>query len=134
MQHAATLDIIGRAIRVKVCSKCDQRPEGSEEWEPTWKRPCEGGCAIFQNLPRLTQIVASIRDSHLDAYEAAVRNSICSRCKITPTAGEYCVAYFNRSCPMSRYLSDVVAVLSRVPQVMACDSEEAAAAVAGVRR
>ena len=133
MKHAATLDIISRAIRAKVCTKCCQRPPLSEEWEPHWKRPCEGSCAIFLNLPRLTQIVAQVKDTHLDAYESAVRNSVCQRCTLTPTAGDYCIEQFTRACPLSRYLGDVVQVLSKVPQVMACDNEQTAAELAGIK-
>ena len=134
MKHAATLDIISRAIRMKICTKCYQRPPLSEEWEPSWIRPCEGGCAIFLNLPQLTRIVANVNDAHLDAYESAVRNTVCQRCTLTPTAGEYCIEHFTRGCPLSRYLGDVVEVLSKVPQVMACENEHAAAAIAGVPR
>jgi hypothetical protein len=56
-----------------------------------------------------------LKDADLQTYEAAVRGHICQACKLTPTAGEYCAAHMTRTCPLSRYLGDIVQVLSRIP-------------------
>ena len=119
MQHPQLLDITSRAIRAKVCTQCYQRPPGSEKWEPTHTRPCEGQCPIFGNLPKLLGAVMSVHEPRLDAYEAEVRKHICQRCTLSPSAGEYCAEFATRTCPLSRYLGDIVEVLGKVAQLHA---------------
>jgi hypothetical protein len=119
MQHVPLQSVTSRAIRSKICTQCYQRPAGSEAWEPHFARPCESECAILRNLPKLEQIAAQVNDPGLDAYEAAVRQLVCQRCTLSATAGDFCVEHATRTCPLSRYLGDVIEVLGRVPKAMA---------------
>jgi hypothetical protein len=114
MQKLAIIDVVSRGIRVKVCPQCYQRPAASENWGPLHPRACEGTCTIFQNLPRLVGISSFVQDPKLGAYEDAVLTHVCGHCSV-PTAGEFCVAHASRTCPLSRYLSDVLDVLNKIP-------------------
>ena len=118
MQHTPIQTVAARAIRAKVCTQCYQRPAGSEALGPTIPRSCETDCSIFRNLAKLEGIAAHVKDPGLDAYEQAVRKYVCQRCTLSPSAGEFCAEYANRTCPLSRYLGDVIEVLARVPKAI----------------
>lgn len=114
MQHLPTLEVMKRAVRAEVCPQCSQRePEG--EWPHLDKpRPCEAGCTIFLNLPRLRLIVHRQHSASMTPYEEAMRELICQSCQSHHTAGDYCAPRSTRSCPLSRYADLVVDVLERV--------------------
>jgi hypothetical protein len=116
MQHIPKLNQIQRAIRAKVCVKCYERPAGSDSWSPDQPRPCESTCGIFENLPRLVGMAAR-PDPPRVSLDQQVRNSICSRCTVSDSAGDYCAHNLARTCPLSRYSQDVIDVLRRTCEV-----------------
>jgi len=115
-QHVPKLTLMQRAIRAKICVKCYQRPPGSETLPPSDPRVCESTCGIFQNLPRLVGVAAR-PDPPEVSVDTLVRNSICSRCVISSTAGDFCAENLARTCPLSRYSQDVIDVLRRTCEI-----------------
>ena len=116
MQHVPKLNLTQRAIRAKICVKCYERPAGSENWSPADVRACEATCGIFQNLPRLIGMAAR-PDPPRQSIDEQVRNSVCSRCMVSNSAGDYCADNLARTCPLSRYSQDVIDVLRRTIEV-----------------
>src|SRR4051812_31306567 len=101
MQHLPTLDVAKLAIRSQVCTQCYQRPAGSEKWDESFERPCEGSCTIFMGLPNL---LTAVRKTPANASPDQVMKSfVCPTCIATPTAGDFCVEGAARTCPLSRY-------------------------------
>ena len=113
MQHLAQDELARRAVRAEICPVCCQRPPGSETFSPAEPRACEPTCGIFRGLPILQTMIAS-RDPKLDSVEQAMRNKVCNHCTLSPTAGDYCAESLARTCPLSRYALDLVAVLQRL--------------------
>ena len=105
------LETIQRAIRGSVCTVCYQRPPGSENLSNGVARECEGGCPIFFHLPALYRIAVLDDTSAPGALENAVKRTICSGCHLAPTAGEDCVEYADRTCPLSRFAGEVVMLI-----------------------
>jgi hypothetical protein len=105
------LDVIQRAIRGSVCTICYQRPAGSEKFPNSVARACEGHCPLFHHLPLLYRIAVLDDTSAPGALEDAVKRTICSGCHLAPTAGEDCVEYADRTCPLSRFAGEVVALI-----------------------
>jgi hypothetical protein len=56
MQVTPTLETLKRAVRMKVCARCPNRPAGSEVLPAGVPRDCEGRCPVFVHLP-LIQLV-----------------------------------------------------------------------------
>jgi hypothetical protein len=105
------LHVIVRAIRGSVCTICYQRPLGSEKLPNSVARTCEAGCPIFFHLPALYRIAVHHDTSAPGALERAVRETICSGCHLAPTAGEDCVEYATRTCPLSRFAAEIVTLI-----------------------
>jgi hypothetical protein len=106
-----SLDSILRAIRGTVCPICYQRPAGSEQLGNGVARACEGTCPIFVNVPALYRIAVHTDTSAPGAMETALREQICRRCTLSPTAGDQCVEFANRTCPLSRFSREVVSLI-----------------------
>jgi hypothetical protein len=111
MTHHLSLDSILRAIRGTVCVMCYQRPLGSEYLPNTLARGCEEHCPVFCHLPALIRIAVHGDTNAPGALDSAVRNQICTGCTMAPTAGERCVEFDDRTCPLSRYGRDVVTLI-----------------------
>ena len=60
MRNVPSLALVEREVRRAICTRCPRRPPGSEQWGLTEPRPCEHGCALFQNLPRLSRVAATV--------------------------------------------------------------------------
>src|SRR3954452_2027576 len=57
MRHLSpNLDMLRRALRVKVCADCPRRPPGSECLDCDTPRACETHCPIFIHLPQIKAI------------------------------------------------------------------------------
>jgi hypothetical protein len=71
---------IRRSIRSNICVNCDKRPAGSDKWAAEVHRPCELECTVFNNVPKLAQIVELAEgDANVD-LAAAIRDGICIDC------------------------------------------------------
>jgi hypothetical protein len=114
MRHLAQDEIARRAVRMQICPTCSQRPPRSESLGPR-PRSCEPTCAIFTYLPTLQRLVAE-GDSRFDSLQRALRDEVCCQCTLSPSHGDYCSDMLARTCPLSRYARDVVAVLERLPR------------------
>ena len=126
MQHLQLLDVAARAARERICTQCYQRPPGSESLHPEVPRACEPKCPVFVHLPKLLKM------SHEPAAEPEqiVRGAICQRCALSPSAGEYCSEYLARTCPLSRYSAELIAVLAHVREFPPAPPAPPAAATA----
>jgi len=113
MTHVRHLsfDSIQRAVRGAVCPICYQRPHGSETLANNVPRECEPSCPLFLHLPALYRIAVHNNTSSPGALEQAVMQEICGSCTLTTTAGALCPAFAARSCPLSRFSGEVVALL-----------------------
>ena len=110
-EHKLSLDVIDRAVRGAVCTICYQRPQGSEALPTSTPRTCEAGCPIFFHLPALYRIAAEQDTSAPGALDIAVKNTICGGCHLAPTAGDDCVEFADRTCPLSRFAREVVTLI-----------------------
>jgi hypothetical protein len=106
-----SLDVIDRVVRDSVCTICYQRPHGSETLPNSVARSCEPGCPIFFHLPALYRIAVDMDTSAPGALDVAVKKTICSGCHLAPTAGEDCVEFADRTCPLSRFAREVVTLI-----------------------
>jgi hypothetical protein len=113
MQHLPINDVTLRLVREVACVQCSDRPPGSELLGPEVARPCEGRCPLFFHLPTLVRLARQVGDTP-GACEAAVANHVCAGCKLRPTHGDFCADFLARTCPVSRYSSDVLAALHRL--------------------
>ena len=116
MQHKASIDVVRYAIRVKICPKCSQRPPHSESLGPLVARSCEPKCTIFMNLPQLHDALL-IAPPTLSADELMHR-FVCPACQSSASAGEFCADGMTRTCPLSRYASDVTQILEDVERTV----------------
>ena len=114
MQQVATLELMQRIIRSKICTSCFLRPKGTESMGPMDPRPCEPICQIFINLPQLKKISEHTKSDDMAVYEEAIGEMICQVCEITPDSGDYCGMRTTQQCPLSRYSRDVVEALEEV--------------------
>jgi hypothetical protein len=114
MQQPKLLDVMRRALRADICVHCWKRPPGSESLKPAIPRSCELHCGIFKDLPRLQSIARQVKSPSLAPYQLAVLNRVCQKCDTSPTAGDYCHENLTRSCPLSRYLGEVMQVIEKV--------------------
>jgi hypothetical protein len=113
MQRHTTDDVLRRAVRGRVCPRCYQRPKGSDFDPPHVARNCEPMCPIFLNLPRLAEVAAVCASAPV-AFERSVKDLVCARCTLAPSSGEYCAEYMARTCPLSRYVRDVLELIDAV--------------------
>ena len=113
MQHLPLIQVAHRLAREVACVECYQRPHGSEALGPEVARTCEGSCPLFAHLPALAALAATVGDRPGDC-ERRVKESVCTACRLSPTAGEFCTDYATRTCPLSRYSTHVLAALQRV--------------------
>ncbi len=114
MRHLPMIDVMKRAVRETVCTRCFMRPAGSEELPPDVPRGCEGECTIFANMAPLRKIAASMEDDQRGLFERAIQNMICAKCKLAVSGGDFCAAHLAETCPLSVYGSDVIRALDRV--------------------
>jgi hypothetical protein len=116
MQNLTSSSKIANALRAQICTICSSRPEGSERLNSRIPRSCQAKCTIFINLDKLIRICDRIDDQSLTPYERATQELVCDTCQRCPSAqpaGDYCSDRFGRTCPLSRYLGDVVSVIER---------------------
>src|SRR5438045_3712902 len=114
MQHESRHDVLRRAIRARICTECYQRPPGSETLSADEPRVCEPRCPIFLNVHSLGLVARKTDGEALPNYEQHLRNAICQHCTTSITAGDYCVERLTRSCPLSRYLYDVLDLIEKL--------------------
>src|SRR5207244_2657640 len=110
-----------RAIRMRICTTCYQRPAGSEVASPQEPRACEDHCTIFLNLHELMRISQRVRSDSAGPYGRQIRDFICRGCTVSSSAGDYCGAHVNRSCPLTRYIAEVFDVLEKLNHANASD-------------
>jgi hypothetical protein len=73
MRHVSpTLDMLKRALRVKVCASCPHRPAGSERLGCDTPRSCEAHCPIFLHLPQIKAIGEQV-DTMIASRERVLR-------------------------------------------------------------
>ena len=112
MQHHPTLDVAKLAVRSQICTKCYQRPAGSEKWDDSVPRTCEPMCTIFAGLPNL---LIAVHKSPADASpDQIMKQFVCPTCHAAPTAGDFCVEGATRTCPLSRYGGEVLKLLEEL--------------------
>ena len=111
MQHLAAMEIEKRMVRATVCPICHQRPRGSESLPPSVQRPCESSCPILQHIDELFEIAVSESEAQQDNYESAIVARVCNRLCKRPDAGDYCMHRLNESCPLARYMGEIIAAL-----------------------
>lgn len=111
MQHKQILKLAEAAIRSNVCTKCYQRPIGSESLGPEVARACEPSCMVFLSIPNLL-VAEGERATH--SAERAILNVVCQTCAQSLAAGDYCPDHLTRVCPLSRYAADVIEVLDKL--------------------
>lgn len=117
MQHLHVNEVERRAARATACPHCYQRPPGSEALGPETARSCEARCPLFIHLPLLVQIAGRVQhggDAAAGECEHDVQLTVCRHCDLSPTAGEFCVEYATRTCPLSRHAGDVISALSQL--------------------
>lgn len=111
MQRVLADQVIRRALRARICPTCPHRPEGSESLGPLVARSCEGTCTIFVNLEALKKIARDCRGDPLASFERIIQEGICQHCVASPSAGDYCIERFNRTCPLSVYAGQVLSII-----------------------
>jgi len=73
MRHLSpNLDMLRRALRVKVCADCPRRPPGSECLDCDTPRACETHCPIFIHLPQIKAIGEQV-DTMIASRERVLR-------------------------------------------------------------
>lgn len=95
------------AIEQQVCGVClDQADDGG----------CgltRRVCALRTHLPRLAEVLATVRSTRMDEYEAAVRAEICTGCA-EATAEGGCALREKASCALYTYLPLVLEAVEGV--------------------
>ena len=114
MQHLPTIELLKRAARCVVCTRCGKRPPHSETFSPSIARRCEPECTIFANLPKLAKIAFDAGNDPRAPIERQMRESICLNCHSHPSSGNDCELRVNRECPLSVYLLDIVEPFERI--------------------
>jgi hypothetical protein len=114
MQQLPTLEVLRRAVRNVVCTRCNLRPHNSETFAPSIARSCEPQCTIFSNLAKLAKIAHDDEGDDRAPVERQIRELICIDCHACATAGNECEKRLNRSCPLSLYEFDVVGLIEPI--------------------
>lgn len=99
-----SLGVLERAIRMRVCAHCRQRPPHSESLAPEVVRPCEQDCPVFTHLPGPRK-AAILTDPMLGSREAALRRWIDEICRRDAVGG---------GRPLSRYRAPILQTLLRL--------------------
>ena len=100
MQHKSTIELTKAGLRARICTKCYQRPAGSESLDATIPRSCESICTIFVHLP---QVVKAVVESAGElAPDEIMQSCVCPACTLSASAGEFCADRLTRTCPLSR--------------------------------
>ena len=113
MKHLTMLDAAQRALRGVICTHCYQRPPKSETLDAATPRTCEPSCTIFTNLPQLMEVVWQHKTDG-QGGEEAMGSFVCPHCHAAPTSGDFCSERLARTCPLSRYGDQVLAILEKV--------------------
>ena len=113
MLHLPMTEVTRRLARDVACTQCYQRPPGSATLGPEVARSCESSCPLFTHLPALVSLAAVVGERPGDC-ERAITDTVCSACRLRPTAGEFCAEYASRACPLSRYSGQVVAAVQQL--------------------
>ena len=113
--HKNRFELAKLAIRTRICTKCYQRPPGSEQWSAAEVRPCQAACTIFLGLPKL--IGATTHGPLDESPDEAMEKHVCPTCHASPSAGDFCTDRLDRSCPLSRYGADVLQILEDLGHV-----------------
>ena len=121
MQHLPTIELMRRAVRYAICTRCAKRPHGLAPG-PAVARPCEPECTIFANLPKLARIAHDDAGDWRAPIEKQMRELICVNCHACPSAGRDCEKSINRECPLSVYALDVIGIIEPILE-MRCGSD-----------
>jgi hypothetical protein len=109
MQHLPTLEVAQLAVRSKICTKCYQRPIGSETLGASVPRSCESRCTVFLGLGEL---LVAVRKAPADASpDQIMKKFVCPTCQVSASGGDFCAQGEMRSCPLSRYGGEVLQIL-----------------------
>jgi hypothetical protein len=114
MQQLPTLDLLRRAVRYAICTRCEKRPVGSDLFSSAISRSCQRECMIFANLPRLAKIAYDSGRDETICIEDAMREQICINCYAAASAGEHCGRRLSRDCPLSIYALDEVGLIEPI--------------------
>ena len=116
MQHLPVIQVARRVLRAAICPSCYQRRPHDELLPPSVARDCEAQCALFQNVAVLIGIAAHADpDERPGNCEESLVKRICRKSCTRPTAGDYCVYWMNRTCPLARFGAQAVTVLQALP-------------------
>ena len=97
---------IRTAIRALICTECHRRLATSDA-SRNGARPCEEGCEVFSQLPRLAALARRFGQMPPCGYAIAVQNLICQR------SGQCdCKSCQCDQTPLVRYANEVFAVLT----------------------
>jgi hypothetical protein len=116
MHNEPLIDLAGPAIRARVCTRCCQRPVGSEKLGATTPRSCETECPIFISLPELIRVTRSPTTA---SPEKVMLETVCQTCTCSASAGDYCADRINRTCPLSRHAGEVLEILEEIQEASA---------------
>jgi hypothetical protein len=120
MQHLPIIQVARRVLRAAICPSCYQRQPHDELLAPSVPRACEAQCALFQHVA----VLVGIAVGHVDIDQPGdcdreVLKRVCRKSCTRPSAGDYCVYWLNRTCPLSRFGVQAVAVLQALPALHA---------------
>lgn len=113
----AELTEFEEAIREDVCRKCVCF-EPSHEQAGVCIHETSGACPIFEHLPKVVEIVQSVKSPALSPYIDALREKVCCQCRHQDDAG-FCRMRDGKEpvpswCMLDSYISLVVASVERV--------------------
>src|SRR3954464_560956 len=108
MQHLAKDEVAKRMFRQTICQDCQQRPPESEKLPASVARSCEANCPVFLNIDGLRQVSACGTGPTVATYEAAIRARICNQRCSQQGHGDYCGKATNATCPLVRFLGEVL--------------------------
>jgi hypothetical protein len=63
----------------------------------------------------LLRIAGNDTSPRLDRYELKIRDDICNHACSEPTHGDYCVKALNVTCPLARFMGQIIAELQTLP-------------------
>ena len=101
-----------RALHRNICTRCTERPSGSERWSDDKRRPCEAACQVFVYLPALIQLAEAGEEAPRDEVVLSLPQA-CGACGLHSDTG-HCTAMGDGTCPLCRFSDDVLATLRGV--------------------
>jgi hypothetical protein len=116
MQHLPETEIAKRIVREKICPDCDLRAPGSDGQPLSFARSCEAACAVFLHMDDLLRIAANDGGPRVGRYELKIRDQICNHSCSEPTHGDYCQKALNVTCPLARFMGQIIAELQTLPR------------------